>query len=172
MTGNKKARFVISIPADASKAEENDVLLKIFDRIPSGTYLKMLFSRELVDWARLKIMNDFCPDVMNHWATDQADLEANRREMDELEKRNEKLSSSLNQAVVAIDTLQSKIKRLENTNAKLIDQNVSLQFDWSAQTIKTRNVRNNLRKALNRFRELSRQREQTWQFTLDKILNR
>ncbi len=78
-----KVSMNIRLEDDPTKAQENDLLMKIYDAFKgSGTYLEMLFSPALVEFARLQILNDFSPQVDEYLTASSSEVEALKAELE------------------------------------------------------------------------------------------
>lgn len=167
------SRFMINVPDDPTKQEEIEALEKLAEKLPNNSYLKGLFTPDMVGWVKTQIKGDIMPDL--HWQSAEKGV-INSRMAYEIHD----LKRDLERSEIRVKLLESRIYHLkddifaEKDEAKKAINDLRQQIQneqwqsafWQAH-LTTKIWR--LKSALGKMREYGRNREQLWQFTLDKI---
>ena len=107
---------------DSSKLEEIEFLDKVMSLIESGTYLSTLFSKEMLDWTRGNIRNDFPSDLFGYYNEQCKETQAASAKLETVISDQKKEIAGLNQGLIdgnkGIEILTQRLEaRADDYNA-------------------------------------------------------
>lgn len=85
---------------DSSKLEEIEFLDKVASLIEEGSYLSSLFSKDLLDWTRGNIRNDFPSDLYDYYSEQQKSTQDALSMLERVEASHKKEIAGLNQGLI------------------------------------------------------------------------
>lgn len=108
----KKVSFNVRLEADPTKAQEADLLMKMADAFRgTGTYIEMLFSPKLIEFARLQILNDFSPEVDEYLEMDDvvSEIEAKaKKQIDDARNEFVKVKATADELSILLDKCRER----------------------------------------------------------------
>lgn len=130
---------IFSLNSASSKADECAALQDLAANVPAGTYLKDLFTPELVDWVCHQIsVNDFPPDLygaFEHERTSnnaeltaaKASLSTANAQIESLTKRAESLNETIQHQNTRIESLTDQLQASQSRFEQMWDDQEALQ---------------------------------------------
>ena len=119
MATTKRARFMVEVASDDTQASELRQLRKMVDRIPGGSYLGMLFTDGLYDWAERRMAEDWSLDLhaaFEYWSDQATSAKA---QASQLERSHETLRKAYEQANAPVDVSDLTPQKVETKPGEL-----------------------------------------------------
>jgi chromosome segregation ATPase len=108
-------KLIPYLNANSSKEEERAFLATVRAQAGDGSYVRGLFSQELIDWLEDQISNDFPCDIMESLRAARKDgYEQAKKAVDEISRLKGELKSTQNLMGILEDEKQKLIKVMAN----------------------------------------------------------
>lgn len=176
MATRKRARFYVDVASDDTRASELRQLRKMVDRVPEGSYLGMLFTDGLYNWAERRMTEDWSLDVhgeMEYWQDKATSAEAQAKQMESSHKtfrrvRDQELATAKADVAELLEKLEAERERATEAERMYRVETYDHADTFSRLTMK----KHRLHRALARFRKIAADRESKWVFVLKQLTER
>jgi len=115
-------RTIDKLETDPSKAEEIAFIEEVAESVPDNSYLKMLFTKQFMNWLREQIRNDFYPNLYEFWQQDVSDIENLHLEISRLKFQVEDTNKVLAVKSKALSDLQEVFNTAQEAAGRNYDK--------------------------------------------------
>jgi uncharacterized small protein (DUF1192 family) len=161
---------MISLSDDPSKAEEIAALRKFAAQVPEDSYLKGLFTNDLVAWFEQKVLEDWDTDLYgamqferSRRTTALSVVASKTDRIHGLKAEVERIGAEAQAKVTSAEKSATKWEAMyRETHAQMLDE----RSEWILAYSRALGAKHALRRALAKFRKIAGEREAKWKFTM------